>query len=85
MNVALQSGKIVSGRLLSRHADRLLLAVRDEQGTLVQQAVHMADVEVEDGQPLIVPSSVSLMPSGFQELLTPDELNALLGLIDQLN
>ncbi len=85
VNVALQSGKIVSGRLLTRNDQGLLLAVRDEEGHLVQQTVPMAEVEVEDGQPLIVQSSVSLMPSGFQELLTNEELDALVNMIDQLN
>lgn len=85
VNVALQNGRVVSGRLLSRNDERLLLAVRDDQGYLIQETVPMSDVETEDGQPAIVSTNVSLMPSGFQDLLTAEELDALVNLIDQLN
>ena len=85
VNVVLDSGRVVSGRLIARTADRLLLASRDTEGRLVHEEIPLEEVEEDDGQPLLVESDVSLMPSAFGQLLTGDELDALLNLIDQLN
>jgi hypothetical protein len=53
-------------------------ALRDPQQS------SLADVETEDGRPLIEQSKVSIMPADFDKLLTAQELDALLTLIHQL-
>jgi hypothetical protein len=83
--VVLQNGQVITGRIISQTAERLLIISRDEAGRLVQHNLPMSQVEQDDGQPLIRHSNISLMPSGFDALLTSEELEALVALIDQLN
>lgn len=85
VSVILQNGKVVSGRLLSRTDAELMICVVDEQSQLSLQRVALADVETEDGQPLIEESSISVMPADFDKLLSEQELTALITLISQLN
>ena len=84
-NVVLQSGEIVSGKLMSRDEEHLTLCIRNDNGELMTRDIALADVETEDGQPMIEESPVSMMPTGFDKLLTPHELQAVLTLIHQLN
>jgi putative heme-binding domain-containing protein len=83
--VVLQNGQVITGRIISQTAERLLIISRDEEGRLVQHNLPMSQVEQDDGQPLLRHSSISLMPSGFDALLSSEELEALVALIDQLN
>jgi hypothetical protein len=45
----------------------------------------MSEIEKEDGQPLILRSETSPMPTGLDQLLTPEELEAVISMIGQLN
>lgn len=85
VNVLLDNGLAVTGNLISRTDDRLTVLTRDDQNQLQRQEILLADVEYEDGEPLILQSQESLMPTGFEQLLTPEELEAVLTLIRQLN
>lgn len=85
VTVSLESGEIVSGRLLCASHDPLLLAVRDDQGRVCIRQIPVAEVEHEDGQPMIKSSALSPMPSGFEQILTAEEREALVTLIRQLN
>jgi putative heme-binding domain-containing protein len=85
VSVVLRNGQVVSGRLLSRTDRALTLCMRDDKNELALRDIPLAEVEQEDGQPLIEPSPTSIMPTGFDKLLTEDEIQALLTLIHQLN
>ena len=85
VNVFLNDGKMVSGKLISRTDDRLVLIARGSDNQLVRHDIAMADVESEDGEPLIVPSETSPMPTGLDKLLTEEELDVLVTMIQQLN
>ena len=85
VNVVLQSGKIVSGRLLSRTDQELIISMQDDDNTLKLYRVDLADVEMEDGQPVIEESRISIMPADLDKVLTEQELSALITLISQLN
>jgi putative heme-binding domain-containing protein len=85
VTVLLVDGKIVSGQLISRTDERLVLCTKDEQNRLVLHDLPLADVETEDGQLQIRESKISLMPDGFGKSLTPEEINAVINLIRQLN
>jgi putative heme-binding domain-containing protein len=85
VSVVLQNGKVVTGRLLARTDAELTICVVDQQNQPTLQRVAVADVEVEDGQPVIEESKISMMPSDFDKVLTEQELTALITLISQLN
>jgi hypothetical protein len=85
VQVALTSGEVISGRLISRNDKQVILSVRDEQGQLANRQIAIDDIEQEDDQPVIAPSTLSLMPDGFAKSLTSEELDAVLLLIHQLN
>jgi putative heme-binding domain-containing protein len=85
VNVVLKDGRVVSGKLISRTADRLVLIARGEQNERLRVDLAISDVETEDEAALIVPSEVSPMPSGLDKQLTPEEFDALVTLIRQLN
>ena len=85
VNVVLQNGQIVNGKLMSQTADQLIVCVRDQNGELQLAPIAMDDVEKEDGQPLVEPSPTSIMPTGLEKLMTSDELESVLTLILQLN
>lgn len=85
VNVILQSGDRVSGRLISRNESRLVLFTRDKESRVERREIPLSEVETEDGQPLILESKVSLMPTGFDKILTHEEIEAIITLIRQLN
>lgn len=85
VQVALNSGEVMSGRLISRNSKELTLSLRKANGQLVSRRVSIDEIEHEEGNPVIIPATMSLMPNGFAELLTPDELNSIMLLINQLN
>jgi putative heme-binding domain-containing protein len=83
--VLLEHGEFVSGLLVSRTDQKLVLSTRDAQNQLVLRNIPLADVEKVDGQPQIRESKASLMPTGFDKSLTGEEMDALVNLIRQLN
>ncbi len=85
VTISLESGEIVSGRLLCRGRDPLLLAERDDQGQIRIREIPLSAIELEDGAPLIQPSPLSPMPAGFDQVLTAEEREAVIKLIQQLN
>ena len=85
VTVVLENGQVTSGQLMSRDDERLVLCSRDEQNRLVLRDIPLSDVEMEDGQPQILESKISLMPTGFDKILTSEEIDALINLIRQLN
>jgi putative heme-binding domain-containing protein len=84
-SIELQSGEVVTGRLLSRSDEELEVVLTDETGQLVTRRIPIDQVERDGEELLIEPSPVSIMPTGFDKLLTPAELQAVLTLIHQLN
>ena len=85
VNVLLENGKLVSGKLISQTDDRIVLIARDEQNHPVQMEFSMSEIEHEDGKPMIARSKTSPMPTGLDKRLTPEELEAMVRLIGQLN
>lgn len=85
VTIVLESGQVVTGQLMSRTDERLVLCTRDEQNRLVLNEIPLIDIEQEDGEPQILMSKNSLMPKGFKDLLTGEEINAVINLIRQLN
>ncbi len=85
ITVLLTNGQLVSGQLVSRDDDRMVVCVRDEQNQLNLREIPLDEIETENGQPLVTDSKVSLMPQGFDETLTGDEINAVITLIRLLN
>ena len=85
VTVFLESGQVLSGRLISQTDDRLVLLARNDQNHPVRVEVAMSEVEEEDGQLLILPSETSPVPTGFDQLLSPEELDAVVTMIEQLN
>jgi hypothetical protein len=85
VTVVLENGKIISGRLISRSNERVVLLTTDEQGQAVTRDISLSEVEREDGQLQILPSSLSPMPTGFEQTLTTEERDAVTTLIQQLN
>lgn len=85
VSVELTDGMTLSGQLLFRGADHLVLCLRGEQGQLVRRRVAFDEVATEDGHMLIHAAATSLMPTGFDKLLTAEEIEAVEVLIHQLN
>lgn len=85
LNVLLSDGQVVSGQLVSRSDERIVLCVRDRQNRLAMREIPLTEIEHNDGVPQIKESETSLMPSGFDKLLSEDEIKAVINLIRQLN
>jgi len=85
VKVLLETGNVVSGQLISRTEEGLVLCTRDEQNRLVLQNISLDEVETEEGLPQIRESKISLMPEGFDKTLSNEEIDALINLIRQLN
>ena len=83
--VLLTSGQVVSGQLVTRNDQQIVLYTRDEQNQLVLREIPLADIESEEGRLQLRESKTSLMPEGFDKTLTEEEINALIKLIRQLN
>lgn len=85
VNVLLENGQTISGKLISETDDHLIVFTWDPSGKLVPREIPLAEVEEEDGTRLILKSEASPMPTGFGDNLTPEELKAVITLIQQLN
>ncbi len=85
VNIELTNGQVKTGRLLTRTDDMVVLCTWDDKGELALEEISLTDVEEDDGRLLVEESKVSIMPTGFDKLLTKDELEAVLILIHQLN
>ncbi|MCA9214757.1 MAG: hypothetical protein KDB27_16915, partial [Planctomycetales bacterium] len=85
VTVELKDGLTISGQLLSQGDRELAIRQRDSQGQITQRKVSLEEIESEDGQPLIHELNTSLMPNGFDKLLTEEEIEAITTLIHQLN
>ncbi len=85
VKVLLANGQFVTGQLVSRTAERLVLCTRDEQNRLVMRDIPLAEIETDQGRPQIQESTTSLMPEGFDKTLTRGEIEAVINLIRQLN
>ena len=85
VTVSLENGQLASGQLMSRTDVQLVLCTRNEQNQLVLRNIPLDEIETEDGQPQILKSQTSLMPTGFDQVLTSEEIDALINLIRQLN
>lgn len=85
VQVVLTNGKIVSGQLLSRNDEELTLFTVDAENHPQRRVIPLQEVDEEDGELLILESQQSIMPGGFEELLSADEMKAVVALIRQLN
>ena len=52
---------------------------------MVLRDILLDDVVKEDGTPQIRETNTSLMPTGFDKTLTPEEIDAVINLIQKLN
>jgi hypothetical protein len=55
-------------------SNKSVIVARDEDNYPVQIEIAVSEIEEEDGQPLILHSTTSLMPTGLDQLLTPRNL-----------
>ena len=85
VSVSTVDGRVVTGQLIAQDEERLVMLHRATDGDLKQIDISTADIEQEDNQLLIVPSQRSPMPDGFRQLLSEQELDALVRMIRQLN
>ncbi len=85
VNVYLANGKTVTGKLIERTEERLVLLERGDANDLVQVDIPMSDIEVEDDEVLILESETSPMPTGLDKILTEHELDVLVRMVRQLN
>ena len=85
ITVALADGRLVAGRLMAKTETELVLCTRDANNRLVVRQIPTSEVEVDDGQLQVYESRESLMPTGFDKLLTREEIEAVITLIRQLN
>lgn len=85
IKMMLQNGQLVTGMLISRSDERIVLVARNEQNQPVVLEVAMSEIDQEDGQPMIRSSEISRMPTGLDKDLTPAELDAVITMIMQLN
>ncbi|MCA9192645.1 MAG: c-type cytochrome [Planctomycetales bacterium] len=85
VNVLLQDGRIISGQLVSRSPDQVVLLTRDSQQRIVNSILPLSEIEDENGEPIIRPVNTSLMPEGYSQLLTTEEIDAVVKLIKLLN
>jgi hypothetical protein len=84
-SVILKSGQVLTGKVLARNEDKLSLCVWDNTGSLAIREIPLNEVETEDGRLLVEESSVSIMPTDLDKLLSPVELDDIITLIYQLN
>ena len=85
MNVVLNDGTIKSGKLVGQSRDRIVLVTRGEENQLVQVEIPRDQIEEDQGEPLVQVATMSPMPAGLKELLSEEELDAIVALIRQLN
>lgn len=85
VTILLQNGQLVSGQIVSRNDERLVLCARDEQNQFVLREISLTEIESDDNGLLIRESTTSLMPDGFDKTLTAEEIDAVIKLIRQLN
>jgi mono/diheme cytochrome c family protein len=85
--VTLSSGELVTGRIARREAGfiDLLLPEPDGPGLEIRRIALEEIARGPGNRPLIEESPVSAMPAGFAELLTAEEIEALVTLIVALN
>lgn len=85
VTVERQDGVTISGQLLHQDEHEVLLRLRNEHGKIQQLSIPMTDIEHTDGKPQVHVLPTSFMPSGFDKLLTPEEIEAIESIIHQLN
>ena len=84
-HILMADGRIVTGQLVSRSDERLVLRVRDQRNQIVLRQIPIGEIETDDGVLQIHESKTSLMPDGFGESLSREEIDAVIKLIRQLN
>ncbi|MCA9185581.1 MAG: c-type cytochrome [Pirellulaceae bacterium] len=82
-------GRIVTGKLIERNDDHVLLLVRNEKQEASPYFIPISEIQTDDdtptGSPLIQMSTTSPMPAGLDKQLSPEELNAIVLMLRQLN
>lgn len=85
VRVVLQDGEIVTGQLVSRTDTKLTLRTLDDKSRILLREIPLTEVESDESGPLIREANTSLMPTGYGDSLTAEELDAVINLIRQLN
>ena len=85
VTIVLNSGQTILGQLMATTDEEITLCTRDEANRLVVRQIPIAEIEKDDGQLQIHQSKTSLMPAGFDKVLTSEEIEAVITLIRQLN
>ena len=85
VKIVLKNGQLVTGKLISQTAEQLVVVARNEQNQPVRVEAAMSEIENEDGQPMVARSQKSPMPTGLDQTLTAEELEAVVTTIRQLN
>jgi mono/diheme cytochrome c family protein len=86
-DISLNSGLVVSGRQLASSDPNYVVVIRvNALGNLETVKVARDDIELDDDDiPYIDESKLSLMPAGFGDKLTEDELQAVIAFILSMN
>lgn len=83
--VVLTDGQVATGRIVSRTRRSLVLQTLDEHQQIAIREIPLADIEMQGDDPQIIETNTSLMPTGFDKLLSDEEIESVIKLIQQLN
>ena len=85
VTVALTDGEVISGQLIAKSESEVTLGLADDRNRFVMRRIPIGEIEQTGGELEIHESQTSIMPSGFDKSLSPQELEAVITLIHQLN
>lgn len=83
--VCLANGEVVAGKLISSNEDAIVLLTQDGQGQWICRDLPLSELDTDDETPALTPVPLSPMPTGFDKLLSDQELEAIVTLVRQLN
>lgn len=85
VTIALVSGEVISGTLLKQTDQQMILMTYADGKPLVRE-LEIADIDSEaDGSLMISKNATSIMPNGFQTLLSTSELDDLIAFLRFVN
>lgn len=83
--VCLANGEVLTGRLISSNDQAMVLLTQNGHGQWICRDLPTSALDADQEHPVLSPTSLSPMPSGFDRLLSDQELEAIVTLVRQLN
>ena len=84
ISCVLNDGRTLTGRLLSWSNEAVELLAKDASGQLVKHTIARSDLD-EEIMPSMPPPFASPMPTDYRNVLTPQELSAIVAFLRALN